>query len=438
MSNTFSRRELLRRTAVVSSGLFAAGGGSVRASRSANEKLNVACVGLGNQGNANLNKVSHENIVALCDVDENRTAKYAQRFSKARRFQDFRIMLEKMHDQIDAVVVTTPNHTHAVVSMMAMRHGMHVYCEKPLTRTVEETRTMIRVAAETGVVTQMGTQIHASDNYRRTVEMIRSGVIGTIHDVHVWWWGRPNGWRRYQRQVDRPVERPAVPPGLNWDLWLGPAAERPYHPCYTPHDWHYWWDFGNGEMGNMACHYMDLVFWAMNLDHPTSIRAEGPAVHPESTPLWIDCHWDFPERQGRAPVRVHWYHGRTYPQPVLDLKGKNWSAGVLFVGDNGMLLADYGRRELLPADHFSDYKAPEPTIASSVGHRQEWIDACKNGSATLCPFSYSGPLTETVLLGNIAYRMGVALNWDAAAMQFTNHAHANDLLLSPYRKGWAL
>ncbi len=438
MSRKLNRRQMLRRASLAGVGLSLPSVVSTAATRSPNERLNIACVGLGNQGNANLGKVSGENIVALCDVDEQRTGMFAERFPKARCFHDFRSMLDKMDREIDAVVITTPNHSHATIGTTAMRHGKHVYCEKPLTHTVQETREMVKLAAESGVVTQMGIQIHASDNYRRTVELIESGAIGPVHDVHTWWWGRPNGWRRYELQVDRPTDKPPVPKGLDWDLWIGPAPMRPYHPCYAPHDWHYWWDFGNGEMGNMACHYMDLVFWALQLGYPTTIEAEGPPAHPESTPLWIDCHWQFPARGERPPVRVHWYHGRTCPKPVQDLKVPNWSAGVLFVGQDGMLLADYTRRVLLPADRFAGFQPPEPTIPPSIGHRKEWIEACKTGRPAKCPFSYSGLVTETVLLGNIAYRMGKPLQWDPVAMRFTNHPEADAHLHTSYRDGWAL
>lgn len=438
MTKNINRRQMLRDTSLAGIGLWLSGGAAAAATRSPGAKLNVACVGLGNQGRANLSQVASENIVALCDVDSRQTAQYASRFPKARCYQDFRVLFDEMEKEIDAVVVTTPNHSHAVIAAEAMRRGIHVYCEKPLTHTVQETRALMELADQTGVVTQMGIQIHAGENYRRTVELIQSGAIGPVHDVHVWWWGRPNGWRRYELQVDRPKDKPPAPEGLDWELWIGPAPMRPYHPCYTPHDWHYWWDFGNGEMGNMACHYMDLVFWALNLDHPTTIEAKGPPAHPESTPLWIDCHWEFPARDRRPPVRVHWYHGRTCPQPVLDLKAPSWSAGVLFVGRDGMLLADYSRRLLLPADRFADFQPPEPILPPSPGHRQEWIDACKSGTQAQCPFSYSGLVTETVLLGNIAYRVGKPLEWDPDGMHFTNHPEAEGYLQMPYREGWTL
>lgn len=437
MSRKLNRREMIRCTSLAGSGLVFPVANAM-AARSPNEKLQIACVGLGNQGRANLEKVSGENIVALCDVDDQRTGMFAEKFPKATCFRDFRVMLDKMEKEIDAVVVTTPNHSHATIASAAMRRGKHVYCEKPLTRTVDETRALMGLAEESGVVTQMGIQIHASDNYRRTVELIRSGAIGPVHDVHTWWWGRPNGWRRYELTVDRPSDRPPVPMGLDWDKWIGPAPMRPYHPCYAPHDWHYWWDFGNGEMGNMACHYMDLVFWALELEYPTVIKAEGPAVHPESTPLWIDCHWEFPARGDRQPVRVHWYHGRTCPEPVVDLKVPKWSAGVLFLGRDGMLLADYTRRVLLPADRYEGFEPPEPSTPSSIGHRKEWIEACKTETPAQCPFSYSGLVTETVLLGNIAYRVGEPLTWDSKSMRFPDNTAANALVCASYRDGWVL
>ena len=437
MSRNLTRRQMLRNTSLAGIGLYLSGGRSF-AGGSPNEKLNIACVGLGNQGGANLAKVGGENIVALCDVDTRRSGLFAKKHPKARQFQDFRVMLDKMDKEIDAVVVTTPNHTHALVTATAMRRGKHVYCEKPLTHTIDETRMLIKLAEETKVVTQMGTQIHAGDNYRRCVELIRSGAIGDVEEVYLWLAGKPTGMRRYKVLTDRPTDRPPVPKELDWDLWTGPAPMRPYHPCYHPHDWHYWWDFGNGEMGNMACHFMDLVFWSLDLDYPTRIEAKGTPVHPESTPHWIDSQWDFPAKGKRPPVCVHWTNGHGRPKRLAELKVPDWASGILFVGKEGMLLTDYGKRMLLPESKFADFKPPEPTIPSSIGHRKEWVEACKAGAPTSCPFRYSGLVTETVLLGNIAYRMGKPIEWDAAAMRFPEDPDADKYLKASYRNGWEI
>ena len=438
MSKQLNRREMLRTTALTGVGVLLSGDIAPAMGNSPNERLNIACVGLGNQGNANVEQVSSQNIVALCDVDENRLGMFAKKFPKAKLFADFRVMLDRMDKQIDAVVVTTPNHTHAVIGIAAMKRGKHIYCEKPLTHSIHEARAMARVAAKHNVVTQMGTQIHAGDNYRRTVELVRSGVIGPIRKVHVWF-GRPGGFRRYKHLVDRPGDTPPVPAGLDWDLWTGPAPMRPYYPCYHPHDWHYWWDFGNGTLGNMSCHYMDLVFWALGLRYPTCVETEGPPVHPDSTPFWLDCHWGFPGRGEMPPVEVTWYHGRKCPQPVLELGAPDLGAGVLFVGEKGMLLADYNKHKLLPEDRFAGFRPPEPTIPKSIGcHRKEWIEACKGNGRTLSHFDYAAPLTETVLLGNIAYRLGRKIEWDHVNMQATNCPEADRYIRPDYRNGWTL
>lgn len=437
-SSNMTRRDMLKNSVLSGAGLWLGAHSAQAESRSPNEKLNIACIGIGNQGKANLGLVANQNIVALCDVDSARTDKYQARFPKARSFADFRVMLDKMEDEIDAVVVTTPNHTHATIAINAMRRGKHVYCEKPLAHSIHEVREMQRVAREQNVVTQMGTQNHAGDNYRRTVELIQSGAIGDVKQVHVWF-GRPGGWRRYKHVVDRPKESQPIPKTLNWDLWVGPAPMQNFHPCYHPHDWHYWWDFGNGTLGNMGCHYMDLIFWSLNLKYPTSVRTQGPELHPDSTPFWLDCHWEFPSRGSQPPVEVIWYHGRNTPQPVLDLGGPEWAAGILFVGEDGMLAADYGKHFLLPEEKFAGFKAPPKSIPPAIAnHRMEWVEACKGNGETLCHFDYAAPLTETILLGNLAFRVGEKVEWNAEKMTATNTDQADQYVQRDYRKGWTL
>lgn len=438
INKKLSRRDILKSTALCSTAWWVAGRSTIAESRSPNEKLNIACIGLGNQGKANLSFVATQNIVALCDVDSAVAGIQAARFPGARIFSDFRVMLDRMGREIDAVVITTPNHTHATIAMNAMRRGKHCYCEKPLAHTIYETREMNRVAREMGVVTQMGTQIHAEENYRRTVELIQSGAIGNVTKVHVWF-GKPGGWRRYKHVIDRPNETPAIPGSLDWDSWIGPAPLRSFHPCYHPHDWHYWWDFGDGELGNMGCHFMDLVFWALNLQYPTAIESNGSELHPDSTPFEQECHWEFPARGSMPPVEIIWSHGNNTPQAVLDYGGPKWPAGILFIGEKGQLAADYSKRILLPQNEFAGFAAPEKMIPDAIGnHRMEWYEACKGNGKTLCHFDYAAPLTETILLGNLAFRAGEKIYWNAKEMKVTNSAIASDYVHYEYRKGWEL
>lgn len=425
-----SRRHFLSVAASGGAGLLILGNSRSARSYQANEKLNIAVIGAGGRGAANLSDVASENIVALCDADERRAASSFARFPQAKRYFDYRRLLEELDRQIDAVVVSTPNHVHVPASVTAMRMGKHAYCEKPLSHSIYEARVAARVAAEKKVATQMGTQIHATDNYRRIVELIRAGAIGTVREFHAW-------LRGARGAGDRPQDTPPVPEGLHWDVWLGPAPERPYHPCYVPHDWHYWWDFGGGEYGNMGCHYLDLAFWALDLRHPTTIAAEGPPPHPESTPTQQHARYEFPARGNQPPVTVTWTQG-TKPPPIFEQHPfPNWAWGV-FVGSEGMLLADYGQRMLWPRDRFADFRPPEPSIPPSLGHHREWIAACKTGSPTTCNFDYSGAVTETVLLGNVAFRVGQKLEWDAANMKFPNCPEAEKYLQREYRPGWTL
>ncbi len=430
MPGRTTRRRFLTTAAATAAGLTI-----LRNSRSvwgyqANEKLAIALVGAGGRGAANLQGVKEENLVAFCDVDERRAADTYAKYPDVKKYADYRKLLDEMDQRLDAVVVSAPNHIHVPASVKAMRMGKHVYCEKPLAHSVYEARLAAKVAAEKGVATQMGTQIHATENYRRIVELIRGGAIGKVSQCHCWLRGGGSAG-------DRPTDTPPIPAGLDWDLWLGPAPERPYHPCYVPHDWHYWWDFGGGEFGNMGCHYLDLAFWALELRSPRTIEAEGPPPHRESTPAWQHVRYRFDARGDLPPALLTWTHGPQKMAVFAEHDLPNWAWGV-FVGTDGMLLVNYDKHLLWPEKKFAGFKPPEPSLPPSVGHHREWIDACKTGSPTSCGFDYSGAVTETLLLGNIAYRMSTSLQWDSAAMQFPNCPEADRLLRREYREGWAV
>ncbi len=401
---------------------------------SPNEKLQVGVIGVAGQGAYNLGSVANAGaaVVALCDVDEKRTGKAREQFPHAKFYADFRKLIDQKG--IDAVVVATPDHTHAVATDLALKAGLHTYCEKPLTHTVHEARFIAELAAKQKRVTQMGTQIHAGNNYRRVVEIIQSGAIGPVKEAHVWCgksWGGG----------DRPKDTPPVPEGLHYDLWLGPAPERPYHPAYVPFNWRKFWDFGGGTLADMACHYMDLPFWALKLRHPTKVTAEGPAPHPETAAVSLVVTYQFPARDALPPVKLVWYDGGKRPTEHADQIGAaiaKWGDGVLFVGEKGMLLANYDKWKLLPEKDFEGFTPPAPSIPNSIGHHKEWVEACKNGGVTTCNFDYSGALTETVLLGNVAYRLGRPITWDAKTLKATGEPEADKLIHKEYRKPWSL
>ncbi len=424
------RRDFLR-TAGASAGLLATGVWGERAaaeSKSPNEKLNVACVGTANRASADVNGVAGENIVALCDVDRNYLDRALEKFPAARGYADYREMFDKENDKIDAVVIGTTDHHHAPAAIRAIRAGKHVYCEKPLTHTVAEARILAEAAKAKNVATQMGTQIHAGENYRRVVEVIRTGILGDITEVHVW---VGKGWGG----GERPEGGQEPPETLSWDLWLGPAPERPFWPGrYHPAQWRRWWDFGGGTIGDMACHYVDLPFWALDLRHPTSCEAEGPEVHPETCPMGLIVRYEFPARGKQVPLKLTWYDGNLIPREVAGERVPG--SGVMFVGSEGHMFADYGSYRLFPKEKFASFQPPEPTIPRSIGHHAEWIKACKDGSPTTCNFDYSGALTEAVLLGNVAFRVGQKLEWDAKTLKATNCPAADALINKKYRAGW--
>ena len=441
MPRRVTRRSFVQTSAAVGAAMFLP-----RSVWGANEKLNVACVGVTGRGGEDMDGVSRENVVAICDCDERNLAVAAKKaeVAKAKQFYDFRKMLETLGDQIDAVVVGTPDHTHAPVALMAMRMGKHVYCEKPLAHNVHEIRLMRETAKQKKLATQMGTQIHAGENYRRVVELIKAGAIGKVERAHNW---VPTSYSGSQKNVKRPEGTPPVPEGLHWDLWLGPAAERPYHPDYHPFWWRGWWDFANGALGDMACHHMDLPHWALDLRDALTIESKGPQPDNEVAPTWQNVDYHYPAHGNQPPVHLTWYHGGKRPPELEEIEAKQaenkdkrpqrWNAGTLFVGEKGMLLADYDRHVLLPEEKFKDYQRPEKSIPKSSGHHNEWVKACKTGSPTLCNFDYSGALAETVLLGCVAYRAGTKVEWDAKAMK-TQSAAADRFLRRQYRKGWEI
>jgi len=430
-STHLTRRSFVQSTtagaAFLSAGLFT-GGAKAEDSKSPNEKLNIACIGTANRAAADIAGVLGENIVALVDVDKNYLDRKQKEIPNARTYADYREMLAQEDGKIDAVVIGTTDHHHAPATIRAINQGLHVYCEKPLTHTVHEARVIAEAAKKAGVATQLGTQIHAGNNYRRVVEVIQSGAIGDVTEVHVWvgkGWG---GGERPENTIDPPAH-------LNWDIWLGPAPERPYAAGrYHPAQWRRWWDFGNGTLGDMGCHYMDLPFWALKLRHPTSCVAEGPTPHAETCPLGLTATYEFPERDGLAACKLTWYDGNMTPKKVHGERVPG--SGVMFVGTEGHMFADYGSYKLFPRDKFSDFKAPEESIPNSIGHHAEWIKACKEGTPTTCNFDYSGALSETVLLGCVAFRTGEKLEWDAKNLKATNTDKAAQYIKKEYREGW--
>lgn len=410
-------------------------------------KLNIGVIGAGGRGADDIEELKSENIAAICDVDWDRAAATFAKYPKAPKYRDFRVMLEK-ESGLDAVLVATPDHVHAVATMTALKLKKHVYCEKPLTRTVFEARAIARAAREARVATQMGNQGMAFEGNRIIKEWLADDAIGPVRQVHVWsdrpthrgklplWWAQG---------VDRPADTPPVPQTLDWDLWLGPAPHRPYHPAYVPFRWRGWWDFGSGGLGDMGIHNLAPVFDALRLGAPIKVHASSTPVYKESVPLASSVHYQFPARGEMPPVTVHWHDGGILPPRPEELEEDRQldaEDGIIFEGDKGKILVEgWGgeRPRLIPETRNKSYARPPKSLPRSVGHHQEWIQACKTGSPTQSGFSFAGPLTEAVLLGMVSVRLGgEMLVWNSQDLRIENLPEANQLLHYSYRPGWSI
>jgi predicted dehydrogenase len=465
-----NRRQFLRGTTLSATAFMVLPSAvlGLRGATSPNEKLNIAGIGIGGQGGSDLSNMESENIVALCDVDKAHAGHIFKKYPQAKQFTDYRQMLDEMKE-IDGVVVATPDHLHAFASMAAIKHGKHVYCEKPLTHSVWEARQLAKAAREAKIVTQMGNQGQASKETRHMCELVWSGVIGPVHEAHIWTDRPSNGlFNEYWPQgVPRPKDTPAVPSTLDWDLWLGPAPQRPYNPAYLPFKWRGWWDFGTGALGDIGCHSMDPVFRALKLGAPTSVQAASTRVNEETFPQGSIVTYQFPARtaavqannchvtglSGAAaggvampPCKLVWYDGGLRPpRPDLLPEGqKMGDNGKLLVGTKGFILSN-ANNLVFPKSCAKAAAALKHPIPASAGHHKEWIAGCKGGKKPGSNFDWAGPLAESVLLGNVALRVQLRedltlcrLLWDAEQLKFTNLEDANKFVRNEYRAGWSL
>jgi predicted dehydrogenase len=441
MSKRIHRRQMLGSSALAGAGFWLCGNrakadgngadGNGASGNGPNEKLNIALIGVGGRGRANMHAIAatQQNIVALCDVDDKTAGKAYDEFPKAKKFYDYRVMLDRMGKEIDAVVISTPDHTHFHPAMMAMGMGKHCYCEKPMAHAVSEVRAMTELATEKKLATQLGMQRHALLNMHRVVELIQAGAIGPVAECHAWVGGD-------RGMPAMPTNFPPVPKHLDWDLWQGPVAERKYSPDYVPYKWRFWWDYGTGETGNWGCHILDIPYWALGLRYPAKVAASGPPVDADRTPKSMATRFEFPANAARPPVVLHWHHSKDGPAVLAKHKLPHFGSGVLFIGSDGMLLCDFSKLKLYPESKFADYQRPAKSIPDSPGFYSEWIDACKGDKPATCNFDYSGPLAETVLLGNMAYRLGQSFDWNAAELKAVGCEKAEALIYPTYRKGW--
>jgi len=439
------RRDFLISSSSIAASILATNAKGYARILGANDRLDIGAIGVGGRGAGDLDAVSSENIVALCDAQTNTLDGAASRFPNAKKYFDYRKLLEQT--KLDAVVIGTPDHHHAPATVRALRRGLHVYCEKPLTHTVQEARLVAALSKEKGVATQMGTQNHEHPGYLRLVEMLQSNTIGPVRQVHVIT-DRPGKW--WPQGVSLPTEKQTVPENLKWDLWLGPAPQRDYHSAFVPFRWRGWWDYGCGAVGDMAIHLMDPAFWGLKLSGPVKVLSEGPVPDAHCAPKWMHTRFEFGQRGDLPPVQVHWYEGETAPKGSIAQELP--MNGSLFVGDKGKIaIAHDGMPKVIPNETAGEIKAPEPYLPASPGHHRQWIEAAKGNGKASSSFDYAGAFTEVVLLGNVAYRTGLEITYDPTSGRVTKAQTtqatpapianrgfdaANELLSKPYRKGW--
>lgn len=415
-------------------------------------KINVAGIGIGGQGGSDINQVAGlgHNIVALCDVDENYAAKQFAKYPDAKRFTDYRVMFDKMGSEVEAVVIGTPDHTHALIAMEAIRRGKHVYCEKPLAHSVEEVRKLITASKNSKVVTQLGNQGHSEDSIRRLCEWVWAGAVGQVHTIHAACGAFKNVYCQIPN-LPKLSEKPEIPKGLDYDLWVGPVPFQPYSKLWVPWNWRGWLHFGGGVIGDWICHVVDPSFWALDLGAPSTILAEAPdydlGKHGQTYPAAARFTFEFPAKGDRGPVKLVWHDGNeTIPKPEgFPDDEKIPETGAILIGSKGMIVhGSHGASSchLVPdklMDEYAGKNAPAQKIPRVKGHAWDWAEAIRSGRQAGSHFGYGGPLTEIALLGLIALRYpGKKLNWDGAAMKFTNHTEANKHLRTEYRAGWTV
>lgn len=447
MSRRTARRQFLQTSAVIGAGYFIANSLEPKKSLAANEEIRFASIGVGGKGASDSADAGrHGKMVAICDIDDQNLAKAAARWPDAQKFNDYRKMIDEVGKSIDAVTVSTPDHCHAVAAAAAMKAGKHAFVQKPLTKSLFEARELTRIAAEMKVATQMGNQGTAAPSLREAAAVLKSGALGTIKECHVWT-NRPV----WPQGLGRPEETPEVPAHIHWKEFIGPAEMRAYHPAYHPFKWRGWWAFGTGALGDMACHTLNMPFMGLNLRDPTSVQAISSGHNKETYPSWSIITGEFPELNGRAALTFKWYDGGKLPDPALfpakDSAGKDVkvaSSGCLVIGEKGSLYApgDYAERGL----QMFGIEKPSVEYVKSIGHFEEWVRAIRGGEPAMSNFpNYAGPLTETVLLGNLAVWaapekevMGKKIAWDAKNLTATNAPEVAHIVKPEFHNGYSL